>query len=170
MIGKVLNTHVRVWLNQPDKFAPLQSGGQSWLTQNSLSPPLVCWTPPWHNTCLAAFWTSSRVLFFSLKSSPSSLEMCTKPASECGKCCRRSQSPWLKHKSRKSLTKSVPKSENSLDFCPTTHDKLTYCWKAQGLRFPWETYARSPPPLTFFFLFSFNLGAAVENAAAGKRW
>lgn len=150
MISKVLNTHVRIWLNQPDRFASLQSGGQSWLTQNSLSP-LVCWTPLWYNTCLAAFWTTSMVLFF-LKSNPSFLEMCIKPASESGICCWSSQSPWLKHKSRKSLTKSVPKSENSLDFCPTAHDKLTYCWKAQGLRFPWEKYAR-PSDVFLPFLF-----------------
>lgn len=154
MISKVLNTHVRIWLNQPDKFAPLQSGGQSWLTQNSLSPSSA---ELLSGTMLAwlRFGQPAECCFF-LKSNPSSLEMCIKPASESTKCCWSSQSPLLKHKSRKSLTKSVPKSEKKQSGLLSHNTWQTHLLlKSTRAPFPLRDVCLLTVPLTFFFLFFF---------------
>lgn len=109
MISKALNTHVRISLNQPDKFAPLQSGGQSWLTQNPLSPrPLNSSLVQYLVDCILA--NQQSVVFPQIQSK--FLRNMHKTSHQQVKVGNVAEDPSHpdSNKSRKSLTKSVPKS------------------------------------------------------------
>lgn len=75
--------------------------------------------------------------------------MCMKLACESGKCCRSSGSPWIKHKSRRFLTKSIQKSETFLsNETLFTHLQL----KSTRAVFPLRDVRLLTFPLMFVFL------------------